>query len=372
MPRTATIVVAAFAVAACDSGKPPPAADAIKYVGTLDLAKQNLVEHIGLPMSGSINVNVDLAHGKDDMRKATGTVRVTCAKACRLGDDKTKLVPKNMSSRTAAFIGDGIDFGHVDFDSFDILITFANGQATLTKWDVVSPDVALILSGGLALERTIADSRIDACLRFSAKEPLLKDRPKTHAAIETTGANRSPQDGLFNIALRDRLSDVKRLAVICDGSQPATPPAPPPAAPTMGGDPTAGSAADPPSDPALDGLIAKTVQPTSDTTFDVDVAGIDKLLANPVAVGKGARVVPAVANGKPDGFKLYAIRPASLYERLGFVNGDTVKAVNGTAIDTAATALEVYTKIRDLKKGDSVSVSLMRRGKPLTLTYTLR
>jgi general secretion pathway protein C len=50
-----------------------------------------------------------------------------------------------------------------------------------------------------------------------------------------------------------------------------------------------------------------------------------------MAVAKGARVVPAVKNGKPDGFKLYAIRPSSVYSKLGLTNGDTIQSINGFA-----------------------------------------
>ena len=64
-------------------------------------------------------------------------------------------------------------------------------------------------------------------------------------------------------------------------------------------------------------------------------------------VAKGARVVPAVKNGKPDGFKLYAIRPSSVYAKLGLQNGDTLQSINGFELTSADKALEVYTKLRE-------------------------
>ncbi len=66
-----------------------------------------------------------------------------------------------------------------------------------------------------------------------------------------------------------------------------------------------------------------------------------------MAVAKGARVVPAVKNGKPDGFKLYAIRPSSVYAKLGLQNGDTLQSINGFDLTSADKALEVYTKLRE-------------------------
>ncbi len=96
---------------------------------------------------------------------------------------------------------------------------------------------------------------------------------------------------------------------------------------------------------------------------------VDHVLANPMSVAKGARVVPAVKNGKPDGFKLYAIRPGSLYARMGLANGDTLQTINGLALDSADKALEVYTKLRDAK---SFEVGLTRRGSPLTLKFIIK
>jgi hypothetical protein len=103
-------------------------------------------------------------------------------------------------------------------------------------------------------------------------------------------------------------------------------------------------------------------------TIKVKREVIDKVLANPTSVARGARVVPSVKNGKPNGFKLYAIRPSSLYARLGFENGDTLHSVAGMPLDSAENALNVYTRVRHLKK-KSLEVEISRRGKPMTLTF---
>ena len=63
--------------------------------------------------------------------------------------------------------------------------------------------------------------------------------------------------------------------------------------------------------------IDSGIKKIDDNNYEIDKALVDKVLANPMAVAKGARVVPAVKNGKPDGFKLYAIRPCSVYAKLG-------------------------------------------------------
>lgn len=106
-----------------------------------------------------------------------------------------------------------------------------------------------------------------------------------------------------------------------------------------------------------------------DVTYEIDRALIDRLLGNPTAVAKSARVVPSVLDGKPNGFKLYAIRPSSLYARIGILNGDTLTGVNGLELSSAEKALEAYTHVRDASR---LSVAITRRGKPITLTYNIK
>jgi general secretion pathway protein C len=94
---------------------------------------------------------------------------------------------------------------------------------------------------------------------------------------------------------------------------------------------------------------------------------LDRMLSNPMAIAKGARVIPATKNGIAVGFKLYAIRKGSVWERLGFANGDTIKSVNGMDVSSADKALEVYTKLREAK---TLTIDIERRGKPLALRIT--
>jgi general secretion pathway protein C len=119
----------------------------------------------------------------------------------------------------------------------------------------------------------------------------------------------------------------------------------------------------------LQASLDNGIKKTADNTYEIDRNLVDKVLANPMAVAKGARVVPAVKNGKPNGFKLYAIRPSSVYAKLGLANGDTIQAINGMELTTADKALEVYTALKSMT---SFEMEVTRRGKPVTLKYTVR
>jgi S1-C subfamily serine protease len=117
-------------------------------------------------------------------------------------------------------------------------------------------------------------------------------------------------------------------------------------------------------DPALAAEIARIAVPKGTNTWEVDV---EPILDNPMRFARGARVVPSVKDGKPYGFKLYAVRPHSLFERLGFKNGDTVTHVGGHELTSMDKALEVYTQLRDAT--GKVEVKIVRRGKPVTHWY---
>ena len=122
-----------------------------------------------------------------------------------------------------------------------------------------------------------------------------------------------------------------------------------------------------------DDPMAKAVQDgikkIDDTNYEIKKELVDQVLMNPMAVAKGARIVPAIKGGKPDGFKLYAIRPSSVYAQLGMSNGDTLHGINGFELTSADKALEVYTKLRE---ATSLDVDVTRRGKPVTLHYTIK
>jgi general secretion pathway protein C len=129
--------------------------------------------------------------------------------------------------------------------------------------------------------------------------------------------------------------------------------------------------------PALSGLpvddmqasIDSGIKKIDDSNYEIDKGLVEKVLLNPMAVAKGARVVPSMKNGKPDGFKLYAIRPSSVFAKLGLANGDTLQSINGFDLTSADKALEVYTKLRE---ATSLEVEVTRRGKPATLKYSIK
>jgi hypothetical protein len=123
-----------------------------------------------------------------------------------------------------------------------------------------------------------------------------------------------------------------------------------------------------PTDAEMGKAIA-AIKKIDSTHYEVPQATVDLVLANPMAATKGARVVPAMKNGKPEGIKMYAITPVSLWAKIGFANGDTVTAVNGMPLTDAEAGLDIYVKLREAKKLD---INLVRAGKPVVLTILIK
>ena len=101
----------------------------------------------------------------------------------------------------------------------------------------------------------------------------------------------------------------------------------------------------------------------------VDRSLVEKLLSNTTMLATSARFVPSIKDGKPNGFKLYAIRPQSIFGKIGLQNGDTIKAINGSEMTTPDAALALYTKLRN---ASHLSVQVERRGETVTLDYSIR
>ena len=117
-------------------------------------------------------------------------------------------------------------------------------------------------------------------------------------------------------------------------------------------------------DGAADGIVK-----TGDNQFGVPRSTVDNALNNLSKLATDARVVPAFEGGKPVGFKLFSIKPGSLYSKIGLQNGDVISKINGYEMSSPEKGLEVYQKLKD---SSSVTVDVKRRGKPMTLDYTIQ
>lgn len=122
--------------------------------------------------------------------------------------------------------------------------------------------------------------------------------------------------------------------------------------------------AEKPDDVGADGIVK-----TGDNQFGVPRSTVDNALNNLSELATQARVVPAFEGGKPVGFKLFSIKPGSLYSKIGLQNGDVISRINGYEMSSPEKGLEVYQKLKD---SSNVTVDIKRRGKAMTLDYTIQ
>ncbi len=111
------------------------------------------------------------------------------------------------------------------------------------------------------------------------------------------------------------------------------------------------------------------VTKVSDSQFTVARSEVDNALSNLSQVATQARIVPSFKNGKPNGFKLFSIKPGSIYSKIGLKNGDVIQKINGYEMNSPDKALEIYQKLKD---ASSVTIDLQRRGQNQNLSYTIQ
>jgi general secretion pathway protein C len=115
--------------------------------------------------------------------------------------------------------------------------------------------------------------------------------------------------------------------------------------------------------------IGEGIVKTGDNTYGVPRSAVDGALNNLSKLATQARIVPAFEGGKPVGFKLFSIKPGSLYSKIGLQNGDVINRINGYEMSSPEKGLEVYQKLKD---SSNITVDIKRRGKPQTLDYTIQ
>jgi hypothetical protein len=282
-----------------------------------------------LSLTGHADVVGDLrkplAAGERDFSGATGELAVSCD-GCTLDYDP--------------HVGD-LHVGPISIDRLDARIVVAAGRLSIASWRFASRDLRLEVALDIQLAPRLEDSPITGCFRFAPTDALRARHPHLASLLETTGGVRDT-DGLYNIRLAGTLGNLKKIGQACDGSHPAT--------------------------VDLDDAIAHGIARTGVDRYEIRRSLVERVLADPLAVARTVRIVPAIADGRPSGFKLYAIRAGSLFDELGFQNDDTVVSLDGFDVTEPDKALEAYTRLRD---ATSVEVAIWRHGDAKTLHYTV-
>jgi general secretion pathway protein C len=103
--------------------------------------------------------------------------------------------------------------------------------------------------------------------------------------------------------------------------------------------------------------------------FVIDQRELNAAVENMNQLLTQARMVPFFNAGRADGFRIFAIRPNSLFEKIGLRDGDVLQRVNGSELSDPARAFELFEQLKNEK---TITVDLVRNNVKQTLSYDIR
>jgi general secretion pathway protein C len=101
----------------------------------------------------------------------------------------------------------------------------------------------------------------------------------------------------------------------------------------------------------------------------VDRREVQATFADLGRVANQIRAVPNVVEGKPTGYRIFAIEGGSIFDRLGLRNGDVIQRVNTETLTDPARALAA---LQGLPRERRVTLELVRRGETRRIEYDIR
>lgn len=125
-----------------------------------------------------------------------------------------------------------------------------------------------------------------------------------------------------------------------------------------------------PENPTVAPPGGEGIQPLSDTEYLIDKKEFEAQFNNLNELMTQARMVPNFTPDREvDGFRIFQIRPGSIFQKLGLRNGDVIERVNGIKLDDPAKGLELFTALKNLSH---FTIDLKRNNANMTITYTVK
>jgi len=102
----------------------------------------------------------------------------------------------------------------------------------------------------------------------------------------------------------------------------------------------------------------------SEGVYEVDQKMLEEALSDPNQLMTQARAIP-----QDDGLKFFAIRPNSVFFKIGLRNGDVLHSINDVELDNIENAFSIF---EELRGQTHFNIDLSRRGQNFTYEYTIK
>ena len=96
---------------------------------------------------------------------------------------------------------------------------------------------------------------------------------------------------------------------------------------------------------------------------------VDAAFANLPRLLTQARVMPHYSGGKMAGFRVVSVKSDSLFARIGLQPQDVLKRINGMEIKDPSRFLSAFQQV---KEEETITLDLVRQGRPSTYVYEIR
>jgi len=120
---------------------------------------------------------------------------------------------------------------------------------------------------------------------------------------------------------------------------------------------------------AKEAALDQNIQMVSENEYVIAQAEVDRAFENMSELFTQVRAVPHFEEGVSTGFRLFAIRPGSLFDKIGLKNGDVLQRINGTDLSDPSRALSLMQELRGERE---LTVDILRGKQPMTLSYQVR
>lgn len=121
--------------------------------------------------------------------------------------------------------------------------------------------------------------------------------------------------------------------------------------------------------PAAVAAGSSGIQQLADNQFAIDRSEVDTALENMNQLFTQIRAVPHFEGGQATGFRVFAIRSGSLFDKIGLRNGDIIRRINDVELNDPARAMTLFQELRNER---NIAVEVTRNREDRTLSYQVR